>query len=135
MIKYINEIKETNKGLLTLLRVNEKEIEALEMPLKSSLHYFCDRREREWAIQNLTGGRTNKVFSAPRWVGTKDEVRYDVYDTGVIDIYAKNTGVLVTTFFTSVRFLRWLYEQHDLVPPNNLVEVARKNKRRGFTYL
>ena len=95
-----------------------------------SEHYWCDRWNREQVINQIGLGNVVKSVTVDRGHKNGAEI-HKITDTGIIIIYNKKSGKLVTKLIARPNQIRRYY-RHDEVVPIQLINVARQHQREGL---
>lgn len=95
----------------------------------TSAHYTMDRQERETIIQQIGYGQTIKTVEIDRGHRNGPEI-HKISNTGIITIYNKKTGKMITKLIARPAQIRRYYENEEV--PQNLLRLAREHQERGY---
>lgn len=95
--------------------------------MKISKHYTADRQERENLIQQIGYGTIVKTVEIDRGHRNGPEL-HKVSTTGIVTVYNKRTGRLVTKLIARPGQLRRYFEE----VPEELMKKAIDNARHGY---
>lgn len=84
-------------------------------------------------INKYINGDGNVIDSFIVDKGHKDGVEiHSITDTGLIIVYNKNTGKLVTKLIARPEQIKRYYKGCDKRPPKQLLELAERHKSYGY---
>lgn len=95
--------------------------------MKATRHYTADRQEREALIQQIGYGVIIKTVEIDRGHRNGPEL-HKVSTTGIVSVYNKRTGRLVTKLIARPAQLRRYFEE----VPEELMKKAIDNARHGY---
>ena len=99
----------------------------------TSKHYSNDRQTREELIKNTIGyGNIVARFTVDRGHKNGAEI-HEISDTGIITVYNKRTGKLVTKMVARPGQIKRYYTNGKA--PKELLSKAYENVNRGFNYV
>lgn len=106
------------------------------MEINQTNHYKNKRYEREKFIKEHLGGDGNVVDSFVVDKGHPNGLEiHEVRDNGLIIIYNKNSGRLVTKLIAREKQIKRLYEVSGKDPPSeyeDILQLARKHQILGY---
>ena len=97
--------------------------------MNNSKHYLEDRRDREEVIRQIGYGRIIKTVEVDRGHRNGPEI-HKISNTGIITIYNKGTGKMITKLIARPAQIRRYYENEPV--PQNLLRLAREHQERGY---
>lgn len=101
-----------------------------------SNHYKKQRYKREKFIQEYLGGDGNIVdsFIVNKSHPMGEEI-HELRDNGLILIFNKNSGNLITKIIAKKSQIERYYENSNKKPPEWLLELAEVHESMGLNYL
>lgn len=101
--------------------------------IMNSKHYSQYRNERQYIIDNFIKGDGNVVDSFVIDRGHKDGAEiHTITDTGLIIVYNKDSGVLVTKLIARPSQIKRYYKNSNKSPPGFLLGLAKEHKEMGW---
>lgn len=99
-------------------------------------HYKNKRYKREKFINEHLCGDGNIIdsFIVNRNHPNGEEI-HELRDNGLIIIYNKNTGYLITKIIARENQIKRYYSDSEKEPSKQLLNLARNNERKGFNRL
>lgn len=102
--------------------------------MSNSIHYSEERQSREWLIQNVIGiGNVIDKFVWDKGHPNGAEI-HCITDTGIIIIYNKRTGKMVTQLIARPQQIRRYYEKEGRQAPSYLIQLAIEHQKEGYNY-
>lgn len=95
----------------------------------TSQHYTNDRERRENLIQMIGYGEIIKVVEIDRGHRNGPEI-HKVSTTGIVTIYNKRSGVMITKLIARPNQIRRYFENGNA--PTELLNIARDHQRLGY---
>lgn len=102
--------------------------------MEISKHYSCERQSREDAIRLIGEGKPFVTFEVDRGHKNGPEI-HKISDTGIITIFNKNSGKLITKLIARPGQIDRYYWEQGLMPPTFLMNQARRNVQLGLNLL
>ena len=101
-----------------------------------SKHYNNRRYARENFIKEHLGGDGNLVdsFVINRFHRDGEEI-HEIRDNGLIIIYNKNTGRLITKLIARRSQIKRYYKNSNKTPPQRLLDLAEYHESLGYHYI
>jgi len=99
--------------------------------MANTLHFDNERQKREAFIKEIGEG---KVIDEFEWISNKPDKPeiHKVTDTGIILVYGKTTGKLITKLIARPRQISRLYKSVGRKAPQWLMAKAGSNKDKGY---
>ena len=95
----------------------------------TSAHYTNDRERREALIQMIGYGQIIKTVEVDRGHRNGPEI-HKVSTTGIITIYNKRSGKMITKLIARPNQIRRYFENGNA--PAQLLNIARDHQRMGY---
>lgn len=95
----------------------------------NSTHYTTERKAREILIQYIGYGQIIKEVEIDRGHKNGAEI-HKISDTGIITIYNKTSGKMITKLIARPGQLKKYFQNEDL--PIYLLEIAITHTKQGF---
>lgn len=101
-----------------------------------SKHYKTQRNEREKFIEEHLGGDGSLVdkFTINRFHPDGEEI-HEIRDNGLIIIFNKNNGRLITKLIARRNQIEKYYKNSNKLPPQWLLDLAEIHETNGMNYL
>lgn len=97
----------------------------------TSKHYMADRITRENHIKEIGQGKPMFRFTVDRGHKNGPEI-HEITSTGIINIYNKISGKLVTKLIARPGQIKRYFENGNA--PKELINIARANTALGYNY-
>lgn len=98
----------------------------------TSAHYMTDRQEREEIIRQIGYGQIIKTVEVDRGHRNGPEI-HKISNTGIITVYNKKTGKMITKLIARPAQIRRYYENEPV--PQNLLRLAREHQNMGLNLI